>query len=121
LATQAQLHSWDEATCKEVIKEGLRSPYTESVLKDSFSQEKLLRLPAEILDMIARFIGAISKPLSTKEFFIADLKSGELYFPRTTLECEIFDFSTLALLRSLMMARHGMRTWLSKEKHRMSR
>jgi hypothetical protein len=51
------LHLWDEATCKEVIKEGLRSPYTESVLKDSFSQEKLLRLPAEILDMIARFIG----------------------------------------------------------------
>lgn len=57
LATQAQLYSWDEATCKEVIKEGLRSPYTESVLKDSFSQEKLLRLPVEILDMIARFIG----------------------------------------------------------------
>jgi hypothetical protein len=51
------LYSWDEATCKGVIKEGLCSPYTESVLKDSFSQEKLLRLPAEILDMIARFIG----------------------------------------------------------------
>jgi hypothetical protein len=57
LATQAQLHLWDETTCKEVIKEGLCSPYTEGVLKDSFSQEKLLRLPAEVLDMIARFIG----------------------------------------------------------------
>ena len=57
LATRAQLHSWEEATCKEVIKEGLCSPYTESVLEGSFSQKKLLRLPAEILDMIARFIG----------------------------------------------------------------
>lgn len=57
LSIQAQLHSWEETTCKEVIKEGLRSPYAKSVLKDTFSQEKLLRLPAEILDMIARFIG----------------------------------------------------------------
>jgi hypothetical protein len=52
----------------------------------------------------------ISKLLSTKEFFITDLKSGELYFLKTTLECEIFDFSTFTFLRSLIMARHDIRT-----------
>jgi hypothetical protein len=57
LLTQAQSHSWEDAACNEVIEEGLRSPYTKIVLEDTFPQEKLLGLPAEIFGMIVRFIG----------------------------------------------------------------